>query len=108
MQQRGNNGGSSSAKTPNSPTATKPDDMAHIKDPDHAKKVDYVELIAFCLVALAQISLLIVMISMNFRMFSIIYFFTAPMWMLFAQALVLFVVRISKYTMAIPPRFLRL
>ena len=41
--------------------------------------------------------MLIVMTKINFRQFSIILFFMAPMWALFAIASCLFVVRISKY-----------
>ena len=39
---------------------------------------------------------LLVMMEMRFKQFSIIYFFTAPMWILFLEALCLFVVRICK------------
>mmetsp|Transcript_17946 Transcript_17946/g.24098 ORF Transcript_17946/g.24098 Transcript_17946/m.24098 type:complete len:90 (+) Transcript_17946:185-454(+) len=37
------------------------------------------------------------MMQMRFKQFSIIYFFTAPMWILLLEALCLFVVRVSKW-----------
>ena len=37
------------------------------------------------------------MTKVPFHQFSIILFFTAPMWILFAEALCLFIVRVSKY-----------
>ena len=37
------------------------------------------------------------MTRMPFKQFTVILFFTAPMWILFAEALFLFIVRIGKY-----------
>lgn len=67
-------------------------------DPEHQKKVDFAELVAFIFTGLTHFALLLVMMEMRFKQFSIIYFFTAPMWILFLEALCLFVVRICKYS----------
>jgi hypothetical protein len=39
---------------------------------EHQKKVDYVELICYVIVILAEITLLLVMLEMNFKQFSIV------------------------------------
>ena len=46
-----------------------------------------------------QIAVTIVMSVMDFKMFSVILFFTAPMWVLTFLGVCLLVLRFSKYTL---------
>lgn len=72
------------------------EDQHHLTEPEHQKKLDYVELIVFVIVASLEFAFSILMMTMQFKMFSIILFMTAPMWVLFAEALCLFVIRVCK------------
>ena len=75
---------------------TEVDENKATVDPEHQKKLDYAELIAFALLVIIQFAFTLLMMSMDFKQFSIIYFFTTPMWILMLEALCLFVVRVCK------------
>ena len=60
------------------------------------KEVDFTELIVFVIVNCIQIAMTIVMSAMDFKMFSIILFFTAPMWLLTFISVCLLILRLSK------------
>ena len=87
------------------PTDEDWEDKPHIRDPEQQKKVDNAELIAFIVVALTQLAISIVMATTNFKYFSIIPFFMGPMWVLFAEALCLVVIRIGKFPSLITDYF---
>ena len=56
-------------------------------------------MIVFVIVNCIQIAMTIVMSVKDFKMFSIILFFTAPMWVLTFLGVCLLVLRFSKYTL---------
>ena len=64
------------------------------------QQIDFAELVVFLITNMLQFIMMIIMTKMDFKMFSIILFFTAPMWVLLFEALCLLVIRLSKYLMA--------
>ena len=60
------------------------------------KEIDFQEMIIFIIVNAIQLGTTIVMTTVDFQMFSVILFFTAPMWVLTIEALCLLLLRLSK------------
>ena len=60
------------------------------------EQIDFTEMIVFIITITLQFVMMLIMTMMDFKMFSIILFFTAPMWVLFVEALCLLVLRLSK------------
>ena len=54
-------------------------------------------MVVFIITSSLQLAMMIIMTVRDFKMFSVILFFTAPMWVLFVEAICLLVIRLSKY-----------
>ena len=59
-------------------------------------QIDFQEIVIYVIVNAIQIAMTIVMTTVDFKMFSVILFFTAPMWVLTIEALSLLLIRLSK------------
>ena len=60
------------------------------------QQIDFTEFTVFIITTLLMTVMTFVMTSVNFKMFSIILFFTAPMWVLLIESVLLMIIRMSK------------
>ena len=61
------------------------------------QQIDFTELTAFIITTSLMTLMTLLMTRVNFKMFSIILFFTAPMWVLIVESLLVLIIRLSKF-----------